>query len=188
MFIKKKHLIVTTVSSVIILVVLFSTLIGYTLYIQWKKDSLALKYRNSIYKLTADLFSGDILLSNVKVSMEGQASSMVPVVRGSIRNNTEKTITSIQIEFSLERPDGTVLYKDWFHPLGEQPFRGPVLLPKKGSAGNALKSGEEMNFRHILRNCPRRLVSRLSRLGELARSSPEKDIAFTYKITGVGVI
>ncbi|RKY42568.1 MAG: hypothetical protein DRP85_02210 [Candidatus Makaraimicrobium thalassicum] len=189
MFIKKKNIVVIIFSSVIIAVVFVSTLIGYTIYVQWKEDSFALKYRNSIYRLTAELFRKEIAMSNVnvKVGVEEPFPGM-PLLEGSLRNNFNKTIDSIRIEVSFLEQDGTVVYNDWFHPLGEQHSVSSPLFSGMEQTRNLLLPGEGISFRHLLRNCPRELIAQLSTKSKFARSHSKDKIRLVYSITGLSVL
>ncbi|MFH1799127.1 MAG: hypothetical protein ABH844_07330 [Candidatus Omnitrophota bacterium] len=193
MFIKRKHLSVILFSSIVITVVFVCTLLGYMLYIQWKKDSYALNYSDSICKLTAELFEKDIVLSNVRVKVEEKESFPdVPFIEGSIKNNSNKVVTSILIEASFLKSDGTVVYKDWFCPLGErfarQNFGAPVLFSSIRETINVLMPGESLPFRHVLKNCPREIISQFFSRMEFARNNSEGKIKLVYSISGIGVL
>ncbi len=189
MFIKKKHILVIIFSSVIIAVVLISTLIGYALYIRWKEDSFALKYRNSIYKLTAELFRNEIALSNVRIVMEGEGPHSGRVfLEGDIKNNTNKTVTSLLVEAYFDEPDGTVVYKDWFHPLGEAGQGGPSIFFGAHTAKDVLHPGEGMSFRHRFLNCPRKLREELFRKTKFARRGEKDGVTMRYSMEGLSVL
>jgi hypothetical protein len=189
MFIKKKHILVIIFSSVIISVALVSTLIGYTLYIQWKEDSLALKYRSSIYKLTAGLFRNEVALSNVRIMTEGEDQQSGRIfLEGNLKNNTNKTITSLLIEVYFDEPDGTVVYKNWFHPLGEAHLGGPSIFFGAHPANNVLLPGEDISFRHHFPNCPRKLSEELFRKTKFARRDEKGGVTMRYSIEGLSVL
>ncbi|NQT32946.1 MAG: hypothetical protein HQ594_04665 [Candidatus Omnitrophica bacterium] len=189
MFLKRKHILVIVLSSLIIAVVFVSTLVGYSLYVQWKKDSFAVKYRNSVYRLTADLFRKDIVLSNMKVAFAGdEAFSGTPLVEGSLKNNSSKTVTSVLVEVSLRKADGTVIYKDWFYPLGKKPFAGSSLFPGIKQLGNVLLPGEGISFRYQLRNCSREVIDQLLAKTNFAKKPSAGDIELVYTISGASVI
>jgi hypothetical protein len=189
MRIKKKHILVVVFSSVIITVVLVSTLVGYSLYIQWKEDSFAAKYRNSIYKLTAEMLRKDITIANTSVRIgKDEPFSGMPVLEGSIKNNSPKTITSMMIELSFFRPDGSVVYKDWFYPLKEKQVSQPVSFSGAERTRNVLLPGEGMTFRHLLRSCPHALVTQIAMDEEFAKTGSENDIKLEYSITGLSVL
>ena len=189
MSIKKKHILVVVFSSIIIAAVFISTLVGYTLYIQWKKDSFALMYRDSIYKLTAELFKNDIILSNVYVKLGTDGALLdVPLLEGSLKNNSAKTITSVMIEVSFVRQDGTVVYNDWFQPLGKERFTSGTLFSRMRGTKNVLLPGEGLSFRHILRNCPRKVFEAVSTKAEFAKEDSAEKINVVYKVAGLSVL
>ena len=189
MFLRSKHANVIVYSSIVIAVVMVSTLVGYILYIQWKEDSFALRYRNSIYKLTAAMFKSEILLSNVSIRpWEESAHVDVPIFEGSIKNNSSKALTSVTVEISFRRPDGSVVYKSWVHPLGEKESMARPVLPVMGHARSVLLPGEGMSFSQMLKNCPKEVLTSLPRKAKAAKGSPKSDIAAEYTIVGVSVI
>lgn len=189
MRIKRKHAQVIIYSSLIIAIVFVSTLVGYSIYMQWKKDTFASKYRNSIYKLTAELFKNDIVLSNIGVKMdENDGASKVPLIEGRIKNNTAKTVTSVLVEVAFLAPDGRVLYRGWFHPLGETRFGSPIFLPSRQKTRNVLLPGEGITFRYFLRNCPREVVREISKKSEFAKNSTDNTINLFCSIEGLKVL
>jgi len=185
MFLKKKHISVVAFSSAIIAIVFIVTLAGYHLYIQWKQDTLALKYRNSIYKLTAELFRNDVILSNIDLRViKKEGTSALPLLQGSLKNNSGKKITSISVEISLENPDGTVVYKEWVHPLGNRSssfgimeYTEKVLLP-----------GEKMSFRHFMKNCPYDVTEKISAKTEFAKEGSREALTVDFSIVGLTVL
>ena len=100
--IRSKHFLVIAFSSLIIGVVLASTVIGYSLYIEWKNTTFISRYKSSIAKLTAEMFKEDIAISNVnvRIAREGPFSGL-PFIEGSLKNNSPKAITSILMEISF---------------------------------------------------------------------------------------
>ena len=189
MRIKRKHAQVIIYSSVIIAIVFISTLAGYSIYVQWKKDTFASKYRNSIYKLTSELFKNDIVLSNIDVKMdENNVSAKVPLIEGRIKNNTGKTVTSVLVEVAFLEPDGRVLYRGWFHPLGERRFGSPIFSPSAQKTRNVLLPGEGITFRYLLRNCPREVVREISKKSEFAKNRTDNTINIFCSIEGLKVL
>lgn len=189
MRIKRKHAQVIIYSSLIITVVFISTLIGYSIYMQWKKDAFASKYRNSIYKLTAELFKNDIVLSNIGVKMDPDgASSKVPLIEGRLKNNSNKTVTSILVEVAFLTPNGRVLYKGWFHPLGERRFGSPVFPADDQKARNVMLPGEGITFRYLLRNCPHEVVEEIYEKSEFAKKKTDDGITLVCSVEGLKVL
>jgi hypothetical protein len=185
MHVKSKHFVVVFFSSIIVAVVLVSTLIVYGVYIEWKEDSDAAKYDSSIYKLTADMFRKDINMSNLKAVIgSDDAFSGMPMVEGSLKNNSSKIVTSIMMEVSFSRPDGSVVCRVLFHPLGEERSSRVAREHTK----NVLMPGEGISFKHLLRNCPQEVVSRLSTKSEFARVDKDKQLKVEYSIVGMSVL
>lgn len=187
--IRSKHFLVIAFSSLIIGVVLASTVIGYSLYIEWKNTTFISRYKSSIAKLTAEMFKEDIAISNinVRIAHEGPFSGL-PFIEGSLKNNSPKTITSILMEISFLKPDGSVIYKGWFHPIGEEGFAHSASFSAVEYTSNVLLTGESVSFRHLLRNCPSEVVSQFSSKEEFAKTSAEDRIKMEYSITGVTVL
>lgn len=187
MGIKKKHIQVILFSSIIIASVFITTLVGYTLYIQWKKDAFTTTYRSSVYKLTAELFKNDIPWSKVKLDVrDASRGREIAVFEGAITNNTGKTLESLLIEISFVDPDGRVLYKDWVDPLTEHRFWRAVPTDS-ASITRVLLPGETLIFRHNLSNCPREIVKDISGMKGFAKSDVEQKVKYVYSIEGLKV-
>jgi hypothetical protein len=184
---KKKHLPVIIFSSAIVIVVFFSTLLGYSAYIQYKKDAITSNYRNSIYELTADIFRNDIVFHDVALKTQSEKSDF-PVFEGSIVNRSNKTFASVLIEVSFVDPDGSVLYKSWFHPGGQKYFDGPVFFPTPDKAEVILAPGATVYFVHSMRNCAPEIVERVSMKKGFAKADPSKNVEFLYSIEGLKVL
>jgi hypothetical protein len=179
---------VITVSSLIIGIVLASTVIGYSLYVEWKNNSFALRYKKSISKLTAEMLRKDIGISNVKVIIgKDKLFFGLPFMEGSLKNNTQKSVASIQMEVSFTKPNGSVIYKNLFHPIGEERFSGFTALTGVEHTRNILLPGESLSFRHLMRKCPPEVVSQFSSESDFARSDPGKKITINYSIIGMTV-
>jgi len=113
MGLKSKNIMVIIFSSVIIAIVFLSTLVGYSLYVEWKNDSRAVQYNNSMYILTAEIFKSDIAVSNVTVRMgEHGPFRGQPIIEGDIKNNSPKPVNLLTMEVFFEKADGSVVYKD----------------------------------------------------------------------------
>lgn len=186
MLFKSKSANVIICSSIVIAVVIVSTLAGYTLYIQWKEDTNSLSYRNSISKLTAEMFAKDIVLSNVSVKVWKEPPfTGIPVIEGSIKNNSQKTMTSLSVEAAFRRPDGSVAYRAWLRPLGEDEFSQRTALSGAERTRRVLAPGEGMSFKHLLRNCPRELVSGVTNKAKRPKAGSEDKVSLEYKVAAV---
>lgn len=184
---KKKHVPVILFSSGIVIVVFLSTLFGYSLYTQFKKDALAAGYRDSIQRITADIFRKDLVFSNVNVKAPDEGSQG-PVFEGALKNNTSRVITFLIIELSFSDADGKVLYKEWIRPLSEQGFDGVLFSADTVSDGAVIAPGESLNFRHVMRNCPEHVVRRTSMWSGFARRDPSQDAKFNCSVGALKIL
>ena len=173
-------------STLIIGVVLASTIIGYGLYIEWKNNSFSSSYTSSISKLTAEMLRSDINIYNVKPALgKDELFYGMPFIEGSIKNDTNKTITSVLMDVSFAKADGSVIYKDRFYLIG-QGLAGKVPTSGIGRTRNILLPGENISFRHLLRRCPPEIISQFSSKEEFARTKDQ--IQLNYSIIGVTVL
>ncbi|MBD3296963.1 MAG: hypothetical protein GF392_06295 [Candidatus Omnitrophica bacterium] len=187
MKVKKKHIQVIVFSSLIISIVIITTLAAQLFYVQWKKDTSASAYRNSIYDLTARIFRDDLVVRDAGISVKNpQGDQRIPVFEGSIENRTGKTITSILMEVSFLREEGSVAYKGWFRPVGEGMYGSSALL-HGGATGKVLLPGEMISFREKLPNCPREIISGFAEGAGAARYDGE-EFELSFEIKGMSVI
>ncbi|MGB2629683.1 MAG: hypothetical protein WBD24_03825 [Candidatus Omnitrophota bacterium] len=188
MLLRGKHFLVIFFSSLIILIVLISTIIGYILYVEWKNSNFIARYNRSISKLTAEMFRDEILISNVNIGIEknGPFSGM-PFIEGGLKNNSPKAITAILLELSFLDPAGAVTYKVWLHPVGDERFHTSTLAGVEHTR-NVLLPGDSIAFRHMLRNCPPEIVEQFSSKSKFAKSSSKDKVKLEYKITGMTVL
>ncbi|MDD3088881.1 MAG: hypothetical protein PHT95_02925 [Candidatus Omnitrophica bacterium] len=190
MLFKSKHANVIVYSSLVIALVMVSTLAGFTIYVQWKEDSFAHKYRSSIYKLSAEIFRPDLSLSNVLVKLwEDSPFGAVPVFEGSLKNGTKKTITAVTVEVIFSRPDGSVVYKDWVQPFGGQDFVSVgTAFGHAEHTRNILLPGEGMSFSHLLKNCPREVISSIKKKALFTKKGSRDGLVMEYSIRGVSFL
>lgn len=189
MAIKKKHWLLITLSSSIVAVVILCTLFGYGIYMQWKNDLYAVRYRDSIYRITADIFRHQIEISGVRTVYEENGRSLkVPYVEGKIRNNSPKTLVSMMIGLSFSSPSGVVLYRDWFFPFGGERLPDSPFFSAMKHAKKSLPPGESMSFRYQLKNCPEEVVEDIARNRSFAKESGgKKEIKLELSISGLSV-
>jgi len=193
MNIVNKHSILVIFSSFIIVVVLVATLLGYNIYVQWVEDTSSVKYRDDIYKLTAHIFKKNIDIYNIipKSGNEAVLSGVLdgmPILEGKIKNNTSKIITSVMVEIYFSDPDGSVVYRDWFYPLGENYFFDSPFFSGKIRPQMVLPPGETMTFRYLLRNCPAHVLSQILSSKNFAKINPDKEVKMILNISGVTVL
>ncbi|HNX90918.1 MAG TPA: hypothetical protein PKY78_07580 [Candidatus Omnitrophota bacterium] len=189
----RKHTLLVVSSSLIITVVFVATFIGYNVYMQWVEDTISLRYRDSIYKLTAGIYKNDIVIMGVvpkagkEIIFSGSGAGM-PLLEGKVKNNTSKIITSVMVEIYFSRSDGSVVYRDWFYPLGEKMFFSSPFFSSKIKPQMVLPPGETMTFRYLLRNCPAEIASQLMSKKGFSKEDPGKEIKMNLKVAGVSVL
>jgi hypothetical protein len=184
---KRKHLPVIVFSSAVVLVVFLSTLFGYGLYTQVKKDAFTAAYRDSIRKISADIFRKDLIFSNVSVKASKDGTQF-PVFEGTLLNNSKQPLASILVELSFSDLEGRVLYKEWVKPLVGKNFESMVFSADTVSGEAHIMPGESFSFRHILRNCPEHIVERMSIRRGFARRDPSKDVNFKCSVGALRIL
>jgi hypothetical protein len=109
----------------------------------------------------------------------------MPFIEGSIKNDTNKTITSVLMDVSLVKADGSVIYKDRFSLIGQGRLAGKVPV-SAAKTRNLLLPGENISFRHLLRRCPPEAIAQFSSKEEFAKTKDK--IKLNYSIVGVTVL
>ena len=164
MIIKKKSLVVALVSSLVILLVMITTLIGYLIYVELKDNESKLSYQALLQKLNAKNYSAYIDASKLNARLgKGGALEKEPIVEGVIVNKGRKAITDILLKVKFKDKDGAVLYEVTFHPQ-EPPFGSFILTQVSipyisGPSKVQIKPGDEFAFKRILANCPKEILS-----------------------------
>ena len=169
------------------IVVFLSTLFGYSLYTQFKKDAFTAGYWDSIYAISADIFRKDIIFLNTNVKMGGSGEE-TPVVTGTLRNNSARPITNVLIELSFSESDGRVLYKEWVRPLAGQSFDGVRFFTDPVSGEEVISPGGSFNFRHVMRNCPKNVTRRMSTKRGFQRKDESRKIDFKYSVGALKIL
>ncbi|MFA6636118.1 MAG: hypothetical protein WCV56_03245 [Candidatus Omnitrophota bacterium] len=184
---KKKHIPVILFSSGIVIVVFLTTLSGYGLYTQFKKDAFTVGYRDSIHRITADIFRKDLVFSDVAIALPEDGGEN-PVFKGTLKNNAARSLAGILVEVSFSDDDGRVLYKEWIRPLPGQSFAAVPFSVPAVSEDFTLLPGESFKFVHVMRNCPEYLVKHTSMRRGFAKRDVSKDISFKYSIKELKVL
>ncbi len=191
--IKNKHFRVILFSSFIVVVVMLSVLIGHSIYLQWKEDAGSARYQSFVYKVNAEIFRDNIAIYNTTVRLGGDNRESgvpegMPVLDGKIKNSSGKTVTSMMLEVAFSRPDGSVIYRDWFYPLDQDFLNRSPLFSGRKRTGTALADGEYMSFRHALGNCPSEILAQIHTKGVFAKTERDEDIQFDLSIRGLSVL
>jgi len=139
--------------------------------------------------MTADLFRNDVEISNLKMGLRKEGPfSEKPFIEGSLKNNSEKTLKSILIEVSFVRPDGEVVYKDQFYPLGGKPLGSGGIDVREVVSGNLFFSGKSVLFQHVLKKCPHDLAEEFIAQTKFAKGDPDGKIKLVCFVKGLIVL
>ena len=189
---KLKHLQVIIFSSVVIAVILASTLAGYSLYLRWKEDVISVEYRNSILKLTADIFEDKVDIGGIDAKFgeagdDGAFSAGRAIVEWSMKNNTGKQITHLGVEISFLDRDDAILYRDWTYPLGGE-FQSGAPFFSGMRTRKVLSPGESIRLEYVLRNCPERVRDFILGKNEFAKIDPTSDVHIEVKVCEMTVL
>ena len=179
MFIKRKSILVIFLSSTIIALVLVMTLVGFYLYLNWTLENDKNLYKNALYELTAKLFEKYISVADIvlKIESEGQLEGE-PVVEGHIVNKTNKKVLSIKMKVSVSDNDSRVLYTESFYPLGQSQYLAVI----KKETGNYLAPNDAISFKHLLKNCPKEILTYLRMKTRFAKEKKSQSLGVNYKI------
>ncbi|MCX5678192.1 MAG: hypothetical protein NTY76_03690 [Candidatus Omnitrophica bacterium] len=178
--IKKKSLILTLISSIVICLVLVVNLAGYLIYLEMKDDELTKTYKMGLQKINAKVYSKHIEIArlgasfNVTGPLSGEA-----VLEGIIRNDGYRDITDMLIKVKFLDKDGAALYEVAFHPMEPSlgsygvfaparlqeilhPAGGPVPISHlSDSSASVIRPESSLPFKKILTNCPEEILSEL---------------------------
>jgi hypothetical protein len=188
MFIKAKHAGVIVFSSIFIGIVMASTVVGYGLYLRWKEDALSVSYRNTIYKLSADMFRKDIEIFNIRLNIQKTGIFQdMPVLEAKVKNNSPKPIRSLMLEVLFFRANGYVVYRDWVYPLEEQLFSGSPFFSGIAQNDHTLMPGETMTFRHFLSGCPSEITSSFFSRSGFVKDESKRKVKMDLTVAGVAV-
>ena len=167
MIIKKKSLIVTLISSVVICLVLVVNLAGYLIYLELKDDELTKIYRMNLQKVNAKVYSKHIEIARLGASFDVMGPlSGEAVLEGIIRNDGYRDITDLFVKVKFLDKDGAALYEVAFHPmepsLGSYGAFAPVSISHfADSSVSVIKPESSLPFKKILTNCPEEILSEL---------------------------
>lgn len=189
MFIKKKHVGVILWSASIVAVVFISTLVVFNIYSHWKERSYFAIYREKLRDLTAEMFSEEVLIDKIDVSVSPIRFNEEPrvILTGTLLNRSSKKVDSALLEVEFTAYDGRVLYKTWIYMFTDKPVPGYGLI-KTNDMVDVLKPGESFLFRHTLLNFPDDLSNELLKDKGFARTSKEREIELNYRIKELSVI
>jgi len=179
MFIKKKSILVIILSTTLISLVFVITLFGFYLYLNWKAENNKLSYRTTLSELNARLYEKYVSVASVllKIDSEGIFKGN-PVVEGHITNRSSKKITSLKLRVSILDNENRVLYRESFYPLRREPYLSVI---SKGT-GNYLAPDDSISFKHLLKNCPKDVLTYLKMKTRFAKEKKSQSLNLDYKL------
>ena len=161
MIIKRKSLIVGLVSSVVIALALIMTLVGYSIYLEFKSGEFDRVYHEllerakaRVYSRHLDIFGLDARIENIG-ALKGK-----PIIEGAITNKGSKEIINLVLKLSFLDKDSASIYEFTARPqepaLGSAVFTHISISRLYGYAGptNSLKPGQTLKFKTIITGCP----------------------------------
>lgn len=161
MIIKRKSLIVGLVSSVVIALVLIVTLIGYSIYLEFKSREFGRVYQELLGKAKAKIYSRHLDIFGLDARIENTgALKGKPIIEGAITNKGSREIVNLAIKLNFLDRDSASIYELTAHPqepaLGSTVFTH-VSMPHLYSYAHpidTLKPGQTLKFKKIITNCP----------------------------------
>ena len=158
MALKRKSILIIAVSSFVITSVLVLTIFGFYAYLEWKEKNIRRSYRLALHELNGELFKKYVIITlQPKIAGEGVFQGK-PVVAGTIKNTSNKSIYSLRMKVSFCDRAQRVVYVDTFYPIGAEP---DSLIDRVDTTTNFLREGDSLSFTHHLKNCPPEVMSHL---------------------------
>lgn len=189
MFVKKKHISVIFWSSTVVAVIFISTLAVYNLYFHWKENRYYSQYRDTIQDLNAKMFSDTVVLDQMEVTIakSRRDHALGAILRGTLVNNSSKTLNSALLEVNFKDYRGEVLHKTWIYLLSSGVVSG-YAGAKFNDMVEILKPGESFTFRHNLQNCPTEILASIDQERGFARGREKDKVYITYAICGLDIL
>ena len=161
MIIKRKSLIVGLVSSVVIALALIMTLVGYSIYLEFKSGEFDRVYHEllerakaRVYSRHLDIFGLDARIENIG-ALKGK-----PIIEGAITNKGSKEIINLVLKLSFLDKDSASIYEFTARPQ-EPALGGPAYkhvstsrLSSYAHPIDSLKPGQTLKFKTIITSCP----------------------------------
>ncbi|MFC1577053.1 hypothetical protein ACFL3N_01800 [Candidatus Omnitrophota bacterium] len=165
--IKKKSLLVISLSCVVIGLALIFTLAGFLTHIELRRRSSESEYRRIKGILQAKVYSEMIRISGLTARIESAGPlNGKPIVEGKIDNGSIKNISSMILKIKFRDSEGADIYEitlDALSPsLGSKNFASAAIAYFQG-ASNRLPKHSAKFFKMILQKCPKEISDTLSK-------------------------
>jgi hypothetical protein len=154
MLIKRKSLIVGLISSIVIALVLIMTLIGYSIYLEFKSREFSRVYQELLEKAKAKVYSKHLDVFGLDARIENTgALKGKPIIEGAITNKGSRKIVNLVLKLTFLDRDSAPIYELTAEPqepaLGSSVFTHSYARPV-----NSLKPGQTLKFKKVLSSCP----------------------------------
>ena len=161
MLVKRKSLIVGLVSSIVIALVLIMTLIGYSVYLEFRSGEFGKVYQELLQKTKAKVYSRhlDIFGLDARIESTGALKGK-PIIEGAITNKGSREIINLVLKLNFLDRDSASIYELTAHP--QEPALGGAVSAHASTSRlysyarpiNALKPGQTLKFKKIITGCP----------------------------------
>ena len=186
-YIKNRTALVIAFSSLIISSVLALTIFGFYAYLEWKGKEIRRNYKITLYDLNAKAYKKHITVKlDAKIDTEGIFKGS-PIVRGTIKNNSNKTIYSLRLKIAFYDPKDRTAYVDTFYPVGVALESLVNIVDITKTTKNFLLEGDSISFKHRLKNCPPKVLTFLKSKRKFAGLGVSEPLKLDYKIVGLDI-
>lgn len=184
MLIKRKSLVVSLVSGIVISIVMVLTVIGYFIYVEYKGEEFKRFYQEILGKTKAKVYSKYIDVSSLeaRIGNEGPLKGR-PILEGIILNKGTRDVSEIVLEVDFLDRDGAAIYELTIHP--QEPTLGSSGLPQikipylYSAPKSILSPHERIAFKKIITNCPTEIFLDLRGAGDAKdRFRPSGKLAY----------
>ncbi|MFH1996069.1 MAG: hypothetical protein ABIJ27_03615 [Candidatus Omnitrophota bacterium] len=158
--IKRKSLLVITVSSIVISLALIFSLTGYLIYLEITVRGSRAESRRIDGILQARRYSSNISISKVSVKIEPSGALLnKPILEGRIENNGMRNVSSLILKTQFKDSQGANIYEvifDAMSPaLGSAKAASAAFSYFSGVRSIRLPKHSDRTFKHVLLRCPR---------------------------------
>lgn len=190
MLLKRKSLIVTFISVLVLSCVLILTLVGYVVYVELRNEESKISYRYILGRLNAKIYKKHIVISELAAKAEDTgALKGKNVVGGILKNHGNKDIAEILLKIEFFDRDGAVIYETTFDP--RQPALGSGGIPQVNipyistHARIITKRNDTVPFKKILDNCPAEISSSINTASGLFKDRGKWSGKLGYELVSI---
>lgn len=186
-YIKNRTALVIVFSSLIISSVLALTIFGFYAYLEWKGKEIRRNYKMALYDLNTKVYEKYITVKlDGRIDTEGIFKGN-PIVRGTIKNNSDKTIYSLRLKIAFYDLGNRTVYVDTFYPVGLALESLVNIVDVTKTTKNFLLEGDSISFKHRLKNCPLKVLTFLKSKRKFAGLGVSEPLKLDYKIVGLDI-